>query len=82
MRQLFLGDAGGDDDFARWVKAALKEIEMASFDDIQTVADAYSITGTLTETRAINVTTPTAANCAAVIATLLNDLKKRGARRG
>lgn len=81
MKQLFLGTPYGPADFERWVTAALREIETASYDDVQTVADAFTITGTLTETRTIDVSTPTAANCAAVIATFLSDLKKRGAKR-
>lgn len=40
--------------------------------------NGYGITGTLTPTRTIDVSTPTAANAAAVLATLLDDLKQRG----
>lgn len=67
--------------FMEWVKTAMRTIEEASYEDIAEVADGYTITGTLTETRDINVTTPTAANVAAVLATLITDLKRRGQKR-
>ena len=67
--------------FMEWVRVALNIIETASYEDIAEVADGYTITGTLTETREINVTTPTAANVANVLATLITDLKRRGQKR-
>lgn len=67
--------------FEQWAMEAFREIERASYEDIAEVADDYVITGTLTETRDLNVTTPTVANLAAVLGTLLRDLKKRGATR-
>ncbi|MFA5951553.1 MAG: hypothetical protein WC807_14840 [Hyphomicrobium sp.] len=81
MRVLFLGQPLNNDDFARWALEAFREIERASYEDIAEVADAYTVTGTLTETRSLDVDTPTAANIAAVLGTLLTDLKKRGVNK-
>lgn len=67
--------------FDEWVMRALKEIEGASIEDTSATADGFTITGTFTATRNLNVTTPTTANIAAVLATFLSDLKKRGANR-
>lgn len=77
MRPLTLGSPSDLPGVVR----ALREIENASFDSIETVADAYTISGTFTETRTLNVTTPSTANLAAVLATIITDLKKRGAKR-
>lgn len=65
----------------QWVRDALHEIERASYEDIAEVADGYTITGTFTETRNLNVATPTAANIAAVLGTLITDIKRRGQKR-
>jgi hypothetical protein len=81
MRPVSLGQPLGNDDFEKWALESLREIERASYEDIAEVADAYSITGTLTETRDLNVTAPTAANLAAVLGTLLTDLKRRGTNK-
>lgn len=81
MRSVFLGQPLNDNDFAKWALEAFREIERASYEDIAEIADSYSITGTLTETRDINVTAPTAANLAAVLGTLITDLKKRGVNK-
>lgn len=64
------------------IKAALDEIQRASQEgDTVDIASPYVITGTFTETRALNLTTPTAANIAAVLATLIQDLKRGGNSR-
>jgi len=83
MRPLVLGHPLNDspESFKEWVRIALQEIENASYEDIAEVADAYTITGTLTETRELNVTTPTAANVANVLATLITDIQRRGSKR-
>lgn len=60
---------------------ALREIERASYEEMAEVADAFTVNGSFTETRELNVTSPSAANIAAVLATFLDDLKKRGAVR-
>lgn len=64
-----------------WIVVALRMIEEASYEDISEVADGYSITGSLTETRVLNVTTPTATNIANVLATFLRDVHRRGQKR-
>lgn len=58
------------------------EIAAASLDgDIIDIGQAYTITGTFTPTRNLNVTTPTAANIAAVLATLISDFKAGGSTK-
>lgn len=42
------------------------------------IANAFSITGTFTATRNLNVTSPTLANAVAVLATLITDLQRGG----
>jgi hypothetical protein len=83
MKKLSLGgpQAMTGQGFDTWVLGALRQIERASLEDATLIADAFAITGTFTETRTLNVTTPTTANIAAVLATFLDDLKKRGAKR-
>mgnify|MGYP001316376375 CR=1 FL=1 len=65
----------------QWVMDALCEIERASYEEIAEVADAFTISGTLTETRILDVDSPSAANLAAVLGTLIADLKRRGTKR-
>lgn len=77
MRPLWFGDLQTQDDIVR----ALRQIEEASNDDINTVADGYTLTGTLTDSRTIHVTTGTLAELLQFVGTLISDLKKRGAKR-
>lgn len=60
---------------------ALRQIETASREDIETVADAFTVSGSFTDTRELNVSAPSTANIAAVLATFLSDLKARGSTR-
>lgn len=60
---------------------ALREIERASYEEIAEVADAFTISGTLTETRTLDVDSPSSANLAAVLGTLIADLKRRGTKK-
>lgn len=61
------------------IQNIFNEIFRASQDgDLVDIAQPYTITGTFTATRNLNVTSPTAANIAAVLATLLSDLQKGG----
>lgn len=77
MRRVILNSIGQIRDGA--VREALKEIQLASADaDILDIANAYIITGTFTETRELNVTAPSTANTAAVLATLITDFKRGG----
>lgn len=81
MRPVSLGQPLNNNDFNQWALEALREIERASYEDIAEVADAYTISDGIPETRTLNVTSPTTANLAAVLGTLLNDLKKRGTNK-
>jgi hypothetical protein len=65
----------------RWLVAALHEIERAAQDDRDIIFDSYSVTGTLTTNRIVNVAQPTAANAAQIIATLIADFQARGVNR-
>jgi hypothetical protein len=49
--------------------------------DLVDIAQGYIITGTFTETRNLNVTSPTTANLAAVLATLILDFQRGGPNR-
>jgi len=73
-------DFGNLDDTTAIVEA-LRQISLASHDSIESVADAFTANAAFTSTRTLNVSSPTTANIAAVLATFLTDLKKRGANR-
>lgn len=61
------------------IQNVFNEIFRASQDgDIVDIGQAYSFTGSFTKTRQLNVTTPTVANVAAVLATLISDLQSGG----
>lgn len=64
-----------------WIDRAFRQLESASQEDLATVFDEYGSTGPLTPTRTIDLVTPSVANLAAVLATLVDDIKKRGSRR-
>lgn len=49
--------------------------------DLVDIAQNYTITGTFTPTRNLNVTSPTTANIAAVLATLISDFQAGGPNR-
>lgn len=80
MRPVSLGVPASENDF-QWVIRAMREIENASRIGGDTIADGYTIDGTFTETRTLDLNTPSAANIAAVLATLLTDMKRRGQKR-
>lgn len=80
MRPVSLGSPLKDGDL-HWMMRALREIENASYEDTSEVADAFTISGTLTETRTLDVDSPTASNIAAVLATFIADLKRRGTKK-
>ena len=84
MRPITLAPAPAGNDPAawfQWIKACLGEIERASQEEPAQIFDSYSSDVTATTTRQINVTTPTAANLAAVLATLIADMQARGVSR-
>lgn len=61
---------------------AIREIELASAEvDLLDIANAFTVNGTFTETRELNVTAPSAANIAAVLATFFADCKRGGQHR-
>lgn len=63
-------------------KALFDEIFRASNEnDTIDIANAFTIKGTFTATRTLNVTAPTLANVAAVLATLLQDMQRGGTNR-
>lgn len=49
--------------------------------DVVDIAQGYTITGSFTPTRSLNVTSPTTANIAAVLATLISDFQSGGPNR-
>lgn len=82
MRPVALGFPPSDPRSEReWIIRSIREIENASKVGGDSVADDYTISGSFVETRTLDLTTPNAANIAAVLATLLSDMKKRGSRR-
>lgn len=73
---------GSPEQKMQWFEAAIREISGASTDNnTQDIAAAFTISGAYTETRTLNVTAPSLANIAAVIATLLADLQRGGQGR-
>lgn len=64
------------------IQALFNQIIKASQSGDNTdIGGAFTITGTYTVTRNLNVTSPSLANIANVLATLLADLKAGGANR-
>lgn len=63
-------------------KSALIEIQRASQEnDIVPLGQNFTLSGTLTQTTTLNLSSPTVANLAAVLGTLLNMLQKGGTNR-
>jgi len=67
--------------FEEWAKEAFREIESASNEDVEQVLSEFVITGTLTERRTIDAGTATLAELRDFVATMVNDIKKRGQKR-
>jgi hypothetical protein len=64
------------------VKALFDEIFRASNEnDTVDISQAFTISGTFTATRKLNVTAPTLANVVAVLATLIQDMQRGGTNR-
>ena len=79
MRKILVGQFPG---LPPELQAFVNEIEKASQDgDIVDIGQAFTFTGTPTETTVLNVSTPTTANIAAVLATLILYLQRGGATR-
>jgi hypothetical protein len=64
-----------------WIKVCLQQIERASQEEPAQIFDSYSTDSTPTATRQLLVTSPTPANIAAVLATLIADFRARGVKR-
>lgn len=67
--------------FEEWVRQCLREIETASYEDVSEVADAFTVNSEFTETRVLDLNAPSTDNIAAVLATFITDMKKRGSKR-
>ena len=66
----------------QWLAQAVNEIQRASHDQVtEEVADAYTLSN-VTPTRTLDPTSATTADIANVLATLLQDMKNRGVKRG
>jgi hypothetical protein len=81
MRQVSLGPLAPNattDQKLDWIIRSLREFENASTEEAEAVFDSYSSDVAPTTTRQVNVTTPTTANLAAVLASLIADMRKRG----
>lgn len=64
------------------IQRLFNTIFSASLDaDLVDIAQGYSFTGTFTPTRNLNVSSPSLANIAAVLATLLSDFQAGGPNR-
>lgn len=64
------------------VQVAFNEVYRASQEnDTIDIAAAFTISGTYTTTRTLNVSAPTVANIAAVLATLIDDLRRGGSSK-
>lgn len=82
MRRVNLGKPQAQDDetFRKWVMQAMAEIERASHEDLQAVAQAFTVTG-FTDLRTLDAGTSTGANTRNFLCTFINDLKRRGSKR-
>jgi hypothetical protein len=84
MRPISLGPLSanaGIEEKLNWIIAQLREIERASGEDPVEVFDSYSANAGFIPTRQLNVTSPSSANVANVLASIIADLRKRGVKR-
>lgn len=65
-----------------WIIEALREIERASNEEAQEVADRFTITNLATPVKTLDATTLDASDVASVLGTFINDMKRRGPNRG
>lgn len=64
------------------VREALREIALASAEvDLTDISNAFTVDGSYTETRTLNVTSPTLENLVAFVATFIDDCKRGGEHR-
>lgn len=64
-----------------WLVRAAREFENASVEDPIAIFDSYSANGAFTPARQVNVTSPSSAQLAPVVATLIADMRKRGTKK-
>jgi hypothetical protein len=64
-----------------WCIRAIREIARTSNEDAFAVFDAYAVNAAPATTRTLNVSSPTTSNLAAVLGSLIADLKRRGVKR-
>lgn len=77
MRRVTLNGIGQIEDLA--VRAAIDELMLASAEnDLLDIATPFTTNAAFTETRVLNVTAPSLANIAAVLATFIADCKRGG----
>ena len=84
MRPISLGalsSQASTDDKLDWCIRAVHEIARASNEDAFVVFDSYSTNAAPPITRTLNVSSPTSQNLAAVLGSLIADLKRRGVKR-
>lgn len=83
MKRLAFGAPVGSspEAFRAWAIQALKKIELASNEDIETIFQAYIVTGAFPVTREIDVATATLSDVIAFLATLITDVKQGGPNR-
>lgn len=83
MRRVTFGTIANRQDpkaVQKFILDALAEIERASQDDIQQVAQDFTVSN-FTATRTLNAGTASATDVANVLCTFLNDMKNRGSKR-
>lgn len=80
MKKLSLGNPTSPSDIG-WAQRALKTIERASREDIETVFDGYTVVGTYTPTRTLDTDIAALPDLIAFVATLVTDIQKRGQNR-
>jgi hypothetical protein len=73
-------NASADEKLA-WCIRAIHEIARASNEDAVAVFDSYAVNAAPVTTRTLNVSSPTPQNLAAVLGSLIADLKRRGVKR-
>jgi hypothetical protein len=79
LRKLFVSQFPG---IPPELQGLFNELESASHDgDVVDIGQAFTINGSFTETTVLNVSAPTTANIAAVLATLILYLQRGGATR-
>lgn len=64
-----------------YVNECFKEIEKASYEDVEEAVADFTITGVLTERRTIDAGTGTLAHLRDLVCTLISDIKKQGQKR-